>query len=100
MINRVRAAVKSIPVGAMTDTVRDILGAPDERTPGLSGYLAAETVDSVNELQSLVTLETPTADETWMYVNPYRATIMHYLAFSNGKLRRTWEFREAAERTT
>ena len=91
MINRIRAVVKGIPIGATVDVVLDVLGEPDNKTPGLLGYLPANAQKNVNATQSLIEVHEPIADETWIYVNPYRSTIMHFLAISGGKVERVWE---------
>jgi hypothetical protein len=99
MINRVRDVISGVQVGESVDRLLELLGEPDQKANGYVGGLsplAREQIasGSLGEIpKSMIQPEFQTTDETWVYTNPFRATISHHFAIASGKIVRIWERR-------
>ena len=94
LINRVRLALRSIQISQGVSEVVELLGEPDRVVAGLNGWLPESAEKELNDLGSrFIRLSRPMTEETFIYINPYRATMIHCIAFAQGKVVKVWEAR-------
>lgn len=101
LVNRVRSAIRSIQLGQGVSEVIELIGEPDRIEAGLSNWLPESTEKQLNDFGSrFVRLSRPVADETFLYTNPYRATMTHCVGFAGGKVVKIWETSGESRRAT
>ena len=101
LINRVRSVIRSIQIGQSIPDVLELLGEPDGVEAGLRSWLPESAEKQLNDFGSrFIHLSRPMAEETFVYVNPYRATMTHCIAFAQGKVVKVWETSGAPRQAT
>lgn len=94
MINKVREVISHIKEGDHTSVLVEVLGNPDEKKDGLASWIPALAQQQIKELRSIFfNADQPAADETWVYINPYRTSIRHCFAVKDSAIVMKWELR-------
>ena len=94
LMNLVRDRLRTVQRGQTVKEVLDLIGEPDFIRDRLEGWLPDTAENQVNSLGSqFFQASKPIADETLVYVNPYRQGLTHQIAISDGKVVRVWEVR-------